>query len=459
MKSSNLSSLGCWDLLCDLALVSFFRKLGEHPRGEAYVEQVSLGRADVTRTALLGVLSGQGPMSRAELARQLDVSPATVGQVTRALIQHGLLEERDYGPSTGGRRGRLLALCGAAGRAIGVKLTADRLVAVEMRLDGEVLRSALDAFDARSPEALARLALYLSGFVLQGGRDGPDGAPLLGVGVCVPGVVGRPDVGVADVPSFHWSGVPVGRYLRGALGVPVLVENGVKALAFSELLYGHGRRRRNFAVLTIGGGVGFAVVCNGEVQRGAAGAAGEIGHAVVARNGPPCQCGARGCLESFASNYGLLREARGVGVLSEGQGVERLAELAAAGDRAALGVYRRAATVLGEFIAGPVTAFDPEVVVVAGEGSSAWQYWSEPFRRSLLRHLPDGWREVPVELSTWLDSSWAQGAAAMVLATPFSDSRSVAGRQRRNVLARLHKLPGGDGDQHWDGSFESPVGA
>lgn len=423
------------------------------------MEQMSLGRADITRTALLAVLGGSGPMSRAELARQLDVSPATVGQVTRALIQHGLLEERDFGPSTGGRPGRLLALSGSAGRAIGVKVSLDRLTVVEMGLDGEVLGSAIDPFDATSPEALARLALYLSAFMSRSKRVGQEGVPLLGVGVCVPGVVGRPDVGVADVASFGWSGVPVGRYLRGALGVPVLVENGVKALAFFELLYGHGRRRSNFAVLTIGRGVGFAVVCNREVQRGAVGAAGEIGHAVVARNGPSCECGGRGCLESFAGNEGLVRAGRNAGVLSEGEGTDRLAELAAGGDRGALSVYRRAATVLGAFIAGPVSAVDPEVVIVAGEGSSVWQHWSEPFRRSLRSHLPVGWREVPVELSSWLDSSWAQGAAALVLATPFSDRRGVAGRQRGQVLARLHKLTGLDGEQPWERSPNGSIGA
>jgi predicted NBD/HSP70 family sugar kinase/DNA-binding MarR family transcriptional regulator len=428
-------------LLSRRTLITFFRKFGSIPKG-GYVEQLSLGRADVTRTALLAVLGGHGPMSRAELARQLDVSPATVGQVTRALIQHGLLEERNFGPSTGGRPGRLLALSGSAGRAIGVKVSLDVVTAVEMRLNGEVLRSAVDPFDATSPEALARLAIYLSGFMEEGGQVGQEGAPLLGVGVCVPGVVGRPDAGIADVPSFGWSGAPVGRYLRGALGVPVLVENGVKALAFSELLYGQGRQRSNFAVLTVGRGVGFAVVCNREVQRGVTGAAGEIAHVIVARNGPLCGCGGRGCLESFAGNEGLLRAARSAGVLSEGEGTDRLAELATAGDPAALEVYHRAATVLGEFIAGPVTAFDPELVVIAGEGSSAWRHWSEPFCRSLRRHLPVGWHDVAVVVSSWLDSSWAQGAAAMVLATPLSGRRGVAGRQRSQVLARLHKIRG-----------------
>jgi predicted NBD/HSP70 family sugar kinase len=374
-------------------------------------------------------------MSRAALARQLDASRATVGLVAKSLIQLGLIEELDYGPSTGGRPGQLVALAGSAGRAVGVKVSLDHVAAVDMRLDGEVVRSSVDGFDAGAPqaEALAALAKYLSAFV----SDGEGGVPLLGVGVCVPGVVAQPDIGVAHVRAFGWSAVPLGRYLRGVLGVPVLVENGVRALAFSELLYGHGRDRSTFAVLTIGRGVGFAVVANREVQRGASGAAGEIGHSVVVPGGPPCQCGARGCLESFVSDEGLARAARAAGLLSEGEGAERLFELAQSGEAAAIAVYQRAATALGRFLAGPLAALGPELVVIAGEGSSAWEFWDEPFRRALKRYLPVGWGEVAVVRSSWLDGNWAQGAAAIVLATLF-EQRPVAGRQRRTVLARLH---------------------
>jgi predicted NBD/HSP70 family sugar kinase len=374
-------------------------------------------------------------MTRADLARELEVSQATVGSVAKELIDLGLVAPlEDYGPSTGGRPGQLLTLVGRAGRAVGVKVSLDHLAAVDMRLDGAVVRSEIEDFDARvAPvEALARLAAYLDGFIAGGEGE----VPLLGVGICVPGVVGEPDLGLAEVPAFGWASVPVGRYLRGVLGVPVLVENGVKALAFSELLYGHGRKRKSFAVLTIGRGVGFAAVAGREVQRGAFGAAGEIGHTVVEPGGPPCQCGARGCLESFASDEGLVGAARSAGVLRSGEGTARLAQLAAAGDPAALQVYERAATVLGRFLAGPLTVLDPEVVVIAGEGSSAWHHWDEPFRRALRERLPAGWHEVVVELSSWLDGNWARGAAAIVLATLF-DQRAVAGRQRARVLSRL----------------------
>jgi len=366
------------------------------------------------------------------------VTSAAVGLVTRAFLAMGLVKEVDCAASTGGRPSQMLALAGDAGRAVGVKVALDHLTAVEMRLDGEVTRWSVDGFDAAAPQtkSLALLAQYLEAFVGKGAGD----VPLIGVGACVPGVVEEPDAGVADVPSFGWRGVPLGRYLRGVLGVPVLVENGVKALAFSELLYGIGRRHKNFALLTIGRGVGFAVVANREVQRGSGGAAGEIGHVVVVPGGPPCACGARGCLESFASDDGLRAAGRRAGALRASEATGRLAELAGEGDQRALSVYAEAASVLGSFLAGPLSALEPEVLIVAGEGSASWRYWDRPFREALQGHLPAGWPELPVKASGWQDSSWAQGAAAIVLAAVF-DPSSVAGRQRADVLARLQRRP------------------
>ena len=94
---------------------------------------------DLTRMAVLALLGRSGPASRATIARELELSPPTVSQVTRRLIQQGVLQPLEYEPSEGGRPGQLLGLVSTAGRAIGVKLTADHLVLVDVRLDGQVV--------------------------------------------------------------------------------------------------------------------------------------------------------------------------------------------------------------------------------------------------------------------------------------------------------------------------------
>jgi predicted NBD/HSP70 family sugar kinase len=390
-----------------------------------------VGGSDLSRIAVLALLGRDGPASRATVARELDLSPATVSQVTRRLIQQGVIEPLYFAPSEGGRPGQLLGLVADAGRAVGVKLAADHLILVDVRLDGLVLATKTESFDALAADAIPRLLASLGTFLHTGG------ARLLGVGVCVPGVVARPDVGDVDADVLGWVGMPLGRDLRKAIGVPVLIENDVKALAVAERLYGLGRSRRSFVVVTIGRGVGFACVNNGLLERGSQGGAGELGHVVVSNNGPPCACGQRGCLEAYIGADGLVAAGRVAGLLRAGQGLDRLVDLADRGEAPARQIFARAGQRLAHAIAPAIAALNPEVLLVAGEGTASWQHWDTAFRTSLERRLPAWMRGTPVEVDQWDESSWARGAAAIVLATPF-DRNALAGQQRLQVLARLH---------------------
>jgi len=141
---------------------------------------------DLTRTAVLALLGRTGPASRADIARELEVSPATVTQVTRRLLDQGMLEVLDYAESRGGRPGQLLGLVGDAGRAVGVKVMADHLVVVDVRLDGTVLDAQTMPFDPMAPDAIGWLAALLRQVASAQGES-----PLLGVGIGVPGMRGR----------------------------------------------------------------------------------------------------------------------------------------------------------------------------------------------------------------------------------------------------------------------------
>ncbi|HTW98189.1 MAG TPA: ROK family protein, partial [Acidimicrobiales bacterium] len=272
------------------------------------------------------------------------------------------------------------------------------------------------------------------------------------IGVGVPGVVARPDVGEVDADVLGWSGMPLGSALRSATRLPVLIENDVKALAVAERLYGRARALRSFVVVTIGRGVGFACVADGALRRGAHGGAGELAHVVVTSGGPSCACGQRGCLEAYAGAEGLAAAARSAGVLRHGQGVAELAALADGGGgggagggggggdhtaQAAREIFSRAAQRLAEALVPALSALDPEAVIVAGEGTASWRHWDGAFRKTLAKRLPVAMRDIAVEVDDWDESSWARGAAAIVLATPF-DRHALAGRQRPQVLARLH---------------------
>ncbi|WP_206061965.1 hypothetical protein, partial [Nonomuraea basaltis] len=99
-------------------------------------------------------------------------------------------------------------------------------------------------------------------------------------------------------------------------------------------------------------------------------------------------------------------------------------------------VFAEAGTILGRATAGLINVVDPEVVVVLGEGTAEWPLWRDGFEKALRAQLYPGRRDISIEVESWDDTSWAQGAAALVLATPF-DAAGAAGEQGRLVRARL----------------------
>jgi len=389
------------------------------------------GGRDLTRMAVLALLGRGGPVSRADVARELDVSPTTITQVVKRLIDQGMVEELVAAPSTGGRPGKLIGVVGTAGRALGVKVAADHLAIVDVRLDGTVLAAFTSPFDALADDLAGRLAATLRPYV-----ETDSDVPLLGVGVGVPGVVDSLDAGNVTAQVLGWTNVPIGRHLRGAFGLPVLVENDVKALAVAEQLFGRGRSLQDFLVVTIGRGVGLAIVADGSVYRGSRGGAGEFGHFPAEVDGPLCACGNRGCLEALIGMSGLLASAVAAGAIGPDADIRQLEALADTGDGAAQAVYANAGSTLARGVAALITVLDPEKVIILGEGTEAWRHWDAAFRTGLIGHIAGPMRDTPIEVEPWDDSSWAQGAAALVLATPF-DLDGMAGHQAEHVLARL----------------------
>ncbi|TDW92726.1 ROK family transcriptional regulator [Kribbella sp. VKM Ac-2566] len=390
-------------------------------------------RSDVVPSGIVTLLGTRGPTSRTAIARSLGLSPATVTQVTKDLIARGIVEELESVPSNGGRPARLLGLASRTGVALGAKVTADHVAVVTVELDGSVRSSGSHDFDPAAAGALDRLGRILTEEVA--GLDDL----LLGVGVGVPGSVDSQASGIVDAPTLGWRAAQVGPILRQAVGTPVLVDNDVNTLAAAERLYGIGREHSSYLVVTIGRGIGCAIVVDGGIYRGGNGGAGEIGHIPVWCTGgeqPPCTCGSTGCLEAYIGAAGLIRTARGRGVLGPRGTPTGLLRAATNGDEGARAIYAEAGDLLGRALAGVIHTVDPEVVVLLGEGVDGWEFWQPGFEPSFRRSLLPARKGVPVMVEPWTEDQWARGAASLVLASPF-DSAGNGGEQSRLVRARM----------------------
>ena len=392
------------------------------------------GRGDLVRASVLGLLGTRGPSSRADIARILGVSPATVTQTTKELLARRLITELESVPSAGGRPARLLGLDRAAGYAIGAKVTADHIAIVSVGLDGTARTSESVPFDPSPIDALDVLCNVVADAVSR--HDGN----LLGVGIGIPGAVDSQASGIVDAPTIGWQRAAVGPRLRERLGVPVLVDNDVNTLAAAESVYGVGREHDSYIVVTIGRGVGCGIVQHGIVNRGAHGGAGEIGHVPVTDDGPTCGCGNVGCLEAYVGEDGLVAEAVRRGVIGRRGTIKGLSRAAAAGDEQALAVYEQAGRYLGRALAGVVHTLDPECVVLMGEGMSEWGHWQGGFERAFRRHLMPMRRDTRCIVEPWTEDQWAVGAASLVLAAPFD--AVAGGAQGELVRARLQAATG-----------------
>ena len=220
------------------------------------------------------------------------------------------------------------------------------------------------------------------------------GAPVAAVGVAAAGFVDRAGEHVTFAPHLPWRDSPVSARLQRRWGVPVVLENDATCAGVAEHRYGAARGADSAVVVTVGTGIGGALIIGGHVVRGAHGMAGEYGHMSVVPDGLRCECGGRGCWEQYVSGRALGRAAYG-GDPAQNDGV-RVTDAARRGETAALHAFDEVGTWLGRGLAHLVAAFDPERIVIGGGVSLAGELLLAPARTALATRLVGaGHRPVP----------------------------------------------------------------
>jgi predicted NBD/HSP70 family sugar kinase len=242
---------------------------------------------------------------------------------------------------------------------------------------------------------------------------------LLGVGVGLAGIIDSA-AGVCRVsPHNGWREVPFAKLLEDRLDCLVYLDNNVNSLTLMEHLYGAGQHVRDFLVVTIGRGVGMGIVAKGQVYRGACGGGGELGHIVIDPGGFVCNCGNRGCLETFVAEPWLIRRANMSGLKAATP--EDLLAAAEAGNQVALDVLEKAGALLGQTLANLVNLLNPELIIISGEGVRMGEFLLGPMRAAMPQHMFGQLAEgLQVKIEPVSDDAWARGAASLVLNKIFS---------------------------------------
>ncbi len=367
------------------------------------------------------------PRTRSELATSTGVARSTVAARIDQLMRLGLVAPSG-GTSTGGRPPSLFAMNPEARLVTGVDVGATHVALVLADLSGRIHAERGTALDvAEGPEAvLSWVTTTASRCLADIGRQTSD---LAAVGMGLPGPVehasGRP-INPPIMPGWDRYDVP-GRVQRD-LDVPVLVDNDVNIMALGE--QSAFPDISNLVFVKVATGIGAGIISGGQLQRGAQGTAGDVGHVRVSRAGDvTCRCGNTGCLEAVAAGPALARALREAGVPA-GTG-EDVVGLTRAGDPTALRIVRQAGRDLGEVLATMVNLINPSVVVIGGRLAGAGEHLLAGIREVVYqRSLPLATEHLRLTASSVGHQAAARGAVALAIGHALSPEQIELDVQR-----------------------------
>jgi predicted NBD/HSP70 family sugar kinase len=350
------------------------------------------------RRIVLEAIRQKGPVSRAQIARQVGLTVQTVSNIVSELQYRGFVLLSPGKPKGRGFPAPSLEVNPNGGFACGVYVTPRGVEAGLMNLAGEMIdRHVVNETQMSADDAFA----CISAMVRDLAKDKPENR-MIGVGMAMPGPFDIESMSfVGPTTMQEWRGVDVYDRLKAAVPFPVFVEVDSAAAAYGERLYGIGDRLRNFYYLYLGVGLGGSIIYDGQVKRGAWGNAGEIGHVPLVPGGDLCPCGNRGCLERYVS---LDAYDRRVAEIGESAWLDEIAPIF------------RAAVVTIENL------FDPETIVLGGLASIELRQKLVDLAEDLPNSLaarPD--REVArVVLSNCGSDAVMRGAASLAVSRVFS---------------------------------------
>jgi predicted NBD/HSP70 family sugar kinase len=374
-------------------------------------------RAGISAGDVFALLHDGLVHTRADIGRRTDLSRTAVAARVRQLVELGLVAEEAAGATTGGRPAGRLHVNSAGGVVLAASIGASKTKLGVCDLVGNVLaETGLDVDSTLGPNTvLSTVADRLDR--LWDKAEWPRTA-VRGIGVCVPGPVDVASGTVVESPLMPgWGGVPIAPRL-GAPGVPVLVDNDVNALTLAEHTVRPGVSE--LLHIKVSTGIGAGIVAGGVLQRGARGAAGEIGHNPVGDGGGVvCRCGNRDCLEAVAGGAALVTALRAQG--REVTDVPGVVALVRAGDPEAVALVRHAGRRIGEVLAVAVNLLNPQVVVFGGDLAEAFEPLLAGVRELVYgRAIEPATRELRIEQSTLGKRAGITGCAAMALTAVLS---------------------------------------
>lgn len=385
----------------------------------------------INRMSVLNLIKEREPVSRRQLADITGLTPPAITGIIREFLEYGLVEEEGLGLSGGGRKPVKLRFRPAAGYVIGVEVTRYESAIGIADLKNHPTDIRRFPIDMTEPSGgLDCLQVLLREIMLQGETAGKR---FLGMGLAFPGLINAPQGIVTRSINLGpaWRAFPLRETIRSMTGLATVIENNSNASALAERYFGGGQDSPDLVYVNLGEGISAGVMLDDRILQGFQGHAGEIGHIFMDENGPVCNCGNQGCLESICGLPALLKQAEEKAqactpmdplrqILQEkGRiGLGDLIVCASNPASQAWGMLQALGRYVGLAVADVINLYNPKTIFVGGHLAAAAPLFIDTLAATARAHaFPEMARSTEIKISSLGSDAGVIGACALALQT------------------------------------------
>ena len=385
---------------------------------------------DINRDIILELIRFKQPLARADLSRLSGLRRSTVSAIVEQLIEESWVTEGAVIKPARGRPSTMLSV-NSAMVTFALDLRPNRAILAVVDLSGRFLSRETIATYSNPKETILQIGKRMRAL-----RQEHTSKSFKGVGVSLPGRVHPVTQRMLLATNMKWHEFDLKKTLEGVSGLQVEIDNDANVCLISELWFGRLQGAKNVVLVAVAEGVGAAILTGGHMYSGANGLAGEFGHVSVDPSGPRCQCGQKGCWEMVASSRAALRTFNAA-AKRKAKDIYELLQLGQDGDSNAVYALTEQARALGRGMRLITATLSPELILVVGDITTAWERYGPIVARELENSMLAG---SPPILRAAGDAELARlsGSAAMLMQRHATYHRSTHETSGSTVKHHFH---------------------
>lgn len=375
----------------------------------------------VNKSIILNKIRTDAPISRAEIAKQTKLTPPTVSSNVKELIGQGIVMESELGQSKGGRKPTMLLINHKSFYVMGVDAGPENIMVILADLAGTIIERYSHSLTLPiSNEKF--LETLKNGIHTILDQTSISQEKIIGIGVAMHGVVEVETGRSLFAPNLNVTNIPIKLELESEFDLEVKVENDARAMALGESWFGEHGSLSSLLAVNIGRGVGAGLVVDENLFHGAQDLAGEVGHMTIQLDGDRCECGNRGCLQTFVSGPAIAKIARRTLTDSNDDITgEKVYQLALSGHEDCLKILENTGEMIGIGLTNLIHVINPEKIILGGGVTKSKKFILPKIQKTIAeRALTPDAKKIDVLISSLGDDATVLGAVSLLLVDLFN---------------------------------------